>query len=43
MFDESLLNLLRSSLPNIMYYLHLHSDWEMVNRHLGKCADEHDI
>ena len=21
----------------------LHSNWEMVNEHLGKCADERDI
>ena len=51
MFHESLLILLRSSLPNIMgfarasrmHYLHLHSNWEIVNEHLGKCADERDI
>ena len=51
MFHESLLILLQSSLPNIMgfarasrmHYLHLHSNWEMVNKHLGKCADERDI
>ena len=39
MFHKSLLILLGSSLPNIMYYLHLHSNWEMVNEHLGKCAE----
>ena len=43
MFHESLLILLRSSLPNIMCYLHLHSNWKIVNGHLGKCADECDI
>ena len=43
MFHKSLLILLRSSLPNIMYYLHLHSNWKIVNGHLGKCADERDI
>ena len=43
MFHESLLILLRSSLPNIMHYLHLHSNWEIVNEHLGKCADVRDI
>ena len=43
MFHESLLIVLRSSLPNIMYNLHLHSNWEKVNEHLGKCADERDI
>ena len=21
----------------------LHSNWEIVNEHLGKCVDEHDI
>ena len=43
MFHESLLILLRSSSPAIMYDLHLHSNWEIVNEHLGKCADECDI
>ena len=43
MFHESLLILLRSSLPNIMYYLCLYSNWKIVNWHLGKCADERDI
>ena len=43
MFHESLLILLQSSLPNIMYNLHLHSNWKIVNGHLGKCADECDI
>ena len=43
MFHESLLILLQSSSPTIMYYLYLHSNWEIVNWHLGKCADERDI
>ena len=43
MFHESLLILLLSSLPTIMYNLHLHSNWKIVNGHLGKCADECDI
>ena len=51
MFHESLLILLWSSSPTIMgftrtsrmYYLHVHSNWEIVNEHLGKCADERDI
>ena len=43
MFRESLLILLQTSLPTIMYHLHLYSNWKIVNEHLGKCADECDI
>ena len=43
MFHESLLLILQGSSPPIMYYLHLYSNWKIVNGHLGKCADERDI
>ena len=26
-----------------MYNLFLHSNWKIVNGHLGKCADERDV
>ena len=42
MFHESLLLILQGSSPPIMYYLHLYSNWKIVNGHLGKSADERD-